>query len=81
MRYRLKPNTEYPLVWSEVIYKLHSLQEEIKFEDFLVNDTSLGEVFIGFARERKMVDFGDNQIRYYEKDAPPGSVLQIPGHQ
>ncbi|XP_075538589.1 phospholipid-transporting ATPase ABCA3-like isoform X1 [Dermacentor variabilis] len=77
MRYRLKPNVDYPLIWSEVVSKLHKLQEEIKFEDFLVNDTSLGEVFIGFARERKMVDFGDNQIRYYEKDAPPG-IATVP---
>lgn len=70
MRYRLKPNKDYPLVWSEVILKLHNLKEEVQFEDFLVNDTSLGEVFIGFARERKMVDFGENMIRYYYKDAP-----------
>ncbi|CAN7990757.1 unnamed protein product [Ixodes hexagonus] len=70
MRYRLKPNAQYPLVWSEVIQKLHLLHEEIKFDDFLVNDVSLGEVFIGFARERKMVDFGEDEIRYFDKDSP-----------
>ncbi|XP_077560130.1 phospholipid-transporting ATPase ABCA3-like isoform X2 [Haemaphysalis longicornis] len=77
MRYRLKPKDDYPLIWSEVIRKLHLLQNEVKFEDFLVNDTSLGEVFIGFARERKMVDFGENQVRYYEKDAPPTVNVQV----
>ncbi|CAN7940923.1 unnamed protein product, partial [Ixodes hexagonus] len=70
MRYRLKPNKDYPLIWSEVIQKLHLLHEEIKFDDFLVNDVSLGEVFIGFARERKMVDFGEDEIRYFDKNAP-----------
>ncbi|XP_064468885.1 phospholipid-transporting ATPase ABCA3-like [Ornithodoros turicata] len=74
MRYRLKPSSDYPLVWSEVFRKLHLLQQEIKFEDFLVNDTSLGEVFIGFARERKMVDFGEDNICYFDKDEPSKDV-------
>ncbi|XP_064466837.1 phospholipid-transporting ATPase ABCA3-like [Ornithodoros turicata] len=66
--FRLKGTT---LVWSEIFECMEELKDELHFLDYLVNEASLGEVFLGFARERKMVDFGKNKVRYFDKEKPP----------
>ncbi|XP_072143183.1 phospholipid-transporting ATPase ABCA3-like isoform X3 [Dermacentor andersoni] len=66
--FRIRDDAIY---WSEVFEGLETLKKRLKFGDYLVNDMSLGEIYLGYARERKMVDFGTIEIKYFDKLKPP----------
>ncbi|XP_065283486.1 phospholipid-transporting ATPase ABCA3-like isoform X2 [Dermacentor albipictus] len=66
--FRIRDDAIY---WSEVFDGLETLKKRLKFGDYLVNDMSLGEIYLGYARERKMVDFGTIEIKYFDKLRPP----------
>nr|XP_050024933.2 phospholipid-transporting ATPase ABCA1-like [Dermacentor andersoni] len=72
--FRIRDDAIY---WSEVFEGLETLKKRLKFGDYLVNDMSLGEIYLGYARERKMVDFGTIEIKYFDKLKPP-SELETP---
>lgn len=69
--FRIKGDVLY---WSQIFEGMENLKKEYKFVDYLVNDCSLGEVYLGFARERKMVDFGNVQVQYFDKSKPSNQL-------
>ncbi|KAK8768058.1 hypothetical protein V5799_011134 [Amblyomma americanum] len=69
--FRIKDESIY---WSDVFDGLETLKGRLKFGDYLVNDVSLGEIYLGYARERKMVDFGTIEIKYFDKMRPPSEL-------
>lgn len=56
---------------------LETLKKRLKFGDYLLNDMSLGEIYLGYARERKMVDFGTIEIKYFDKLKPPRELEAV----
>ncbi|XP_064459425.1 phospholipid-transporting ATPase ABCA3-like [Ornithodoros turicata] len=69
LTYRVK---DVVIAWSEVFKKMEQLRATVKFEDYAVNEDSLADVFLGFAHERKVVDFGGvDAIHYYSANDPP----------
>ncbi|XP_077535146.1 phospholipid-transporting ATPase ABCA3-like isoform X2 [Haemaphysalis longicornis] len=66
------------IYWSEVFEGLEELKARLKFADYLVNDMALGEIYLGYARERKVVDFGTIEIKYFDKLRPPGELEAAP---
>ncbi|XP_064459424.1 phospholipid-transporting ATPase ABCA3-like [Ornithodoros turicata] len=68
LTYRVK---DAVIPWSQVFEKMERLKETLRFEDYVVNEDTLGEVFLGFTHERKVVDFGAVEaIRYMSTDPP-----------
>ncbi|KAH6934494.1 hypothetical protein HPB50_024720 [Hyalomma asiaticum] len=73
--FRIRDDAIY---WSEVFEGLETLKQRLKFGDYLVNDMSLGEIYLGYARERKLVDFGTIEIKYFDKLKPPMELEAVP---
>ncbi|KAH8039882.1 hypothetical protein HPB51_009138 [Rhipicephalus microplus] len=72
--FRIRDDAIY---WSEVFEGLETLKKRLKFGDYLLNDMSLGEIYLGYARERKMVDFGTIEIKYFDKLKPPRELEAV----
>lgn len=79
LTYRVK---DVGMPWSEVFQRMEKLKTILQFEDYLVSEASLADIFLGFAHERKVVDFdGQDVIRYYSLEDPPMLMAQTPSEQ
>uniref|UniRef100_A0A131Y9J2 ATP-binding cassette, subfamily A (ABC1), member 3 n=1 Tax=Rhipicephalus appendiculatus TaxID=34631 RepID=A0A131Y9J2_RHIAP len=45
--------TDTSLKWSQLFETLEALKQELSFEDYIVSDTTLEQIFLGFARSQR----------------------------